>query len=83
MFELRISSRAQKQIKTIKRKYQQSILDALDEIKEYPNVGKPLSRELTGRFSLKIGVYRIIYKVDNRDKIVTVFTVGHRSTAYK
>lgn len=83
MFELRISSRAQKQIKKIKRKHQPAIVDALAEIKGDQNVGKPLSRELTGRFSLKIGMYRIIYKVNNRDKIVTVLTAGHRATVYK
>ena len=83
MFELRISSGAHKQIKKIKRKHQQAIVDALTEIKGDPNVGKPLSRELTGRFSLKVGMYRIIYKVDKRDKIVTVLTAGHRATVYK
>lgn len=82
MFEVRISSRAEKQIKQIKKIYQTAILSALEELREDPLLGKPLTRELTGSFSIKIGVYRIIYKINKKDKIITILTAGHRATVY-
>ncbi len=82
MFEVRISSRAEKQIKEIKKIYQTAILSALEELREDPYVGKPLSKDLAGRFSYKINVYRIIYKVNQRDKVVDIISAGHRSTIY-
>lgn len=82
MFEVRISSRAEKQIKQIKKIYQTAILSALKELREDPYVGKPLSKDLTGRFSYKISVYRIIYKINQRDKIVNILSAGHRANIY-
>jgi len=82
MFEVRISTKAEKQIKKIKKIYQAAILSALEELREDPYVGKPLSKDLTGRFSYKVNVYRIIYKVNQRDKIVNIISAGHRATIY-
>lgn len=83
MFEVRISSKAERQIKQIKKIYQTAIISALEELREDSYVGKPLSRDLTGRFSYKIGVYRIVYKVNEQDKVVNILSAGHRATVYK
>lgn len=83
MFEIRISSKAEKQIKQIKKIYQTAILSALEELRGDPYVGKPLSKDLTGRFSYKISVYRIIYKVSQQDKVVNIISDGHRATIYE
>lgn len=83
MFKLLISSKAQKKIKLLKKLHQEAILLALTEIKENPFIGKPLTRELTGRFSFRVGVYRIIYMVDQEDKIIRVLDAGHRANVYK
>ena len=83
MYELRIYKKAQREIKKISRLHQKAILEALAEIKENPLVGKPLTEELTGRFSYRIGSYRIIYRVNKKEKVIQVVTAGHRSTIYK
>lgn len=82
MFELRISKKAEKQIKELKKAYQIEIVDALTEIKEEPLSGKSLDRDLNGRFSHRVGVYRIIYKVNKEDKVVNILSAGHRSIVY-
>lgn len=82
MYELRIYKQAQREIKKISKLHQKAILEALEEIQENPLWGKPLTREQTGRFSYRVGLYRIIYKVNKKDKIVYVITAGHRSSIY-
>ena len=82
-YKLKIESVAKRQLKVIRDIYGENNLDsALFEIKEFPFIGKPLSRELTGSFSYRIGVYRIIYKVYEKEKLVRVMTAGHRATVY-
>ncbi len=83
MYKLRISSKAEKEIKKISYPHQKAIILALTDIKEDPFLGKPLTRELTGRFSFRVGVYRIIYKVNKKDKEIDILTAGHRATVYK
>jgi len=82
MYKLRVASKAEKEIKKISHPHQKAIILILAEIKEEPFSGKPLVRELTGRFSFRVGVYRIIYKVNKQDKIIDILTVGHRATVY-
>lgn len=82
MFKLLISVRARKELKELKRLHQEAIVAALEEIKDEPLVGKPLTRELTGRFAYKVGSYRIIYKVNEQNRTVRVITAGHRSIVY-
>ncbi|MBI2334670.1 type II toxin-antitoxin system RelE/ParE family toxin [Candidatus Daviesbacteria bacterium] len=82
MFELRISKRAEKQIKKLKKEYQAEVIEMLADIKENPLLGKSLARDLNDRFSYRIRVYRIIYKINQADKVIDVLSAGHRSRAY-
>ena len=82
MYKIIVSSNARRELKEISKSHQEAIVSALEEIKEDPLVGKPLTRELTGRFSYKVSVFRIIYKINKKDKIVYVLTAGHRSRVY-
>ncbi len=82
MFKLRISSEAEKEIKKIKKLYQDSVIEALKDLEDDPFVGKPLTRELINYFAYKIGPYRIIYRINVKDKTVEIVSAGHRSTIY-
>jgi mRNA-degrading endonuclease RelE of RelBE toxin-antitoxin system len=46
-------------------------------------VGKRLLPPLADRFSARRGTYRIIYRVDDKMRIVTVVDVGHRGDIYR
>lgn len=83
MYKLRISSKAENEIKKISHPHQKAIILALADIKEEPLLGKPLTRELTGRFSFRVGVYRIIYKINKKDKIINILSAGHRAIIYE
>jgi len=48
-----------------------------------PFIGKPLRGELEGKRSLRIGDYRLIYIIDEKNKIVTLLTIRPRKTAYR
>ncbi len=82
MYKLIISPQARKELKKIKKLHQITIKSVLQEIREDPTIGKPLTRELIGRFSYRVGVYRIIYKISKIDKVVYILSAGHRVTIY-
>ena len=83
MYRLKLTSRAKKDLKNIKKLYRQALQIAFEELKEDPSIGKPLIRNLTNQYSLRVSVYRILYKIDNGDKTVTILTAGHRGTVYE
>jgi mRNA interferase RelE/StbE len=45
--------------------------------------GLPLRRNLAGLFKLRVSDYRIIYQIKNKEVIVLVLAIGHRSRIYK
>ena len=45
-------------------------------------VGKPLRFELEGYHSARRGQYRVIYRIAEREVIVDVIKISHRSDAY-
>ncbi len=81
--KIELTARAKKELKNISRSHQLALKEILNEINENPSLGKPLTRELTRRFSYRVGVYRIIYKVNWKDKTIYIITAGHRATVYK
>ncbi len=83
MYLLIIAPRAKKQLKELKKVDEIPIKSALEEIKEEPLLlGKSLGRDLNNRLSYRFGVYRIIYKVNQKDQIVEILSAGHRGTVY-
>jgi len=43
---------------------------------------KRLAGELSGLFRYRVGVYRVLFRVDDRTRMVTVLKIAHRSAAY-
>jgi mRNA-degrading endonuclease RelE of RelBE toxin-antitoxin system len=49
-----------------------------------PNrVGKPLRPPLGDRHSARRGTYRVVYRIDEDTRTVTVLDVAHRRNAYR
>ena len=82
MYRLKLTTRAKKELKSISIRHRLSLSNIFEEIKENPLIGKPLSRDLTERYTYRVGVYRIIYKINKSDKIISIITAGHRSKIY-
>ena len=46
-------------------------------------IGKRLLPPVNDRFSVRRDTYRVIYRIDDKDRIVTVVDVAHRRDAYR
>jgi len=56
---------------------------AILKLKKNPYVGKPLTHDLKGFWSLPVaGKWRIIYDIDENQKLVTLRSIGHRKWIY-
>lgn len=56
---------------------------AIHQLAADPYIGKPLSRELKGKYSLRVGVYRIIYNVEQHEVTIYIVDIGHRREVYR
>lgn len=72
-----------KDVRQIARKDRDAIKHAIEEkLTTHPETfGKPLRRSLKGYRRLRVGDYRIIFRI--QDTTVKIFAIGHRSTVYE
>ena len=82
MFKLKLTAKAKKELKSLSKLDKIRIGEIIEDLKSDPLSGKPLSRELTKRYSYRVGVYRVIYKINKEENIIEVLSAGHRSIIY-
>lgn len=46
-------------------------------------VGRPLRFDLEGLHSAHRGDHRIIYRIDDRKRVISILTIGHRADIYR
>ncbi len=83
MFRLEITRRAEKELGRLPPTLRERVAKALDGLLESPR--PPRSKKLRGleAYSLRVGEYRIVYLVDDAQRLVTVVRVKHRRDVYR
>jgi len=46
-------------------------------------VGHPLQRELAGLWAARRGPYRVVYEIDDDQRVVSVVRIDHRADVYR
>jgi mRNA interferase RelE/StbE len=82
-FEIEFTSPFLKRIKALDKEAQIRILREANILKTNPYAGKSLRGEWRGIFSLRVGDYRVLYKIREEQKRVVLLAVGHRKHVYK
>jgi len=79
-----ISSRAKKDIEGLPDNLKARIANVLYNIlAPNPFLGKALKADLKGRYSYRVGDYRIIYSIVKRELIIQIIKVSHRKEVYR
>lgn len=71
-----------KQEKKLNAEVKERVIEAVGEILIDPYSGVNLKGDLKGYWSRKVGKHRIIYKIDESEKIVVFFDVDLRKRVY-
>ena len=83
MYSLLILPRAQKELAKLPASEYERVRDAIRSLAGVPR--PPGSLKLTGRegWRIRVGDYRVLYDIDDKDLTVTVQHVGHRRDVYR
>lgn len=82
-YEIRIKPSAVKELRDLPKKDRARIVDRIQVLSDDP---RPRGCEkLTGgaRYRVRQGTFRVLYEVDDEDRIVTVVKIGHRRDVYR
>jgi addiction module RelE/StbE family toxin len=83
-YNIRYKQSVEKDISALPSSVRQAVLCAIEtRLATHPvEYGKPLRLSLKGHRRIRVGDYRIIYRVDESDKTVYVTAIGHRKDVY-
>ncbi|MGC1122840.1 MAG: type II toxin-antitoxin system RelE/ParE family toxin [Candidatus Methanofastidiosia archaeon] len=81
IYELIFDKYFKKDLSKLDREMRNRILRKIFELEKYPELGK----HLVGMdiWSLRIGKYRVLYKIKYKHLQVLVLTIEHRKKAYR
>jgi mRNA interferase RelE/StbE len=83
-WDVLVAPPARRQIDRLPISVAAAVIETFDAIASNPRrLGKPLRFELEGYLSARRGPYRIIYRIDDATRSITVVAVAHRSDIYR
>ena len=86
VYRLELSNQAERVIRRMAERepaLYQRVAQALDDLERHPFQGKPLKGELKGRYSYRVGSYRVIYLVRRQELLILIIDIGHRRDIYR
>jgi len=83
MYEVRLETFAKRFLKKLKdNQDKKRIIKKLRELEKNPKLGKPLTGNLSGLWSLRFGKFRALYQIRRGELLVLILDIGHRKSVY-
>lgn len=84
-YKLLVTGRFEKDLRKLPRSVQLRIAEVLTLLARNPFAFEVLSGEFKGLRKIRVGDYRLIYRIDSQDdeKVVRLLFVAHRRSVYK
>ncbi len=81
-YSVNILRRSQKELADISREVYPRICEALQSLADNPRPSGCLKLKDREGWRIRVGNYRILYKIDDQQKIVTIVHIRHRRDVY-
>jgi len=82
-YTIESSLRFSRDLQKIPKPSLEKIIPIINDLEASPFAGKRLHGQLDGLYSLRVGVYRIIYVVYPSDHIISLLSIKHRKKVYE
>jgi len=86
LFKVEFLAEAIKELSELDKPIQRIIKEKIDLLAQNPdnlkNNIKALKGEFSGKYRLRVGDYRVIYRVENEIITITIIRIGHRKEIY-
>ncbi len=83
MYAITIQRHAQKELASLEHDSYVHVRDAIRELAKKPRPSG--AKKLTGHLGwrIRIGSHRVLYEIDDQDRVIPVIHIGHRRDVYR
>ena len=83
-YRIEVSSTAEKQLSALQRDDQVRIADAIGKLADNPRPpGCRKLRDYSDVYRIRVGVFRILYSIEQDRLLILVLKIGHRRDVYR
>ena len=83
MYRLIIENRAAKEVDSLRGEMLDRLVKAIGLLKQNPRPHGVRKLFVDDGWRIRVGDYRLLYTIDDKQKVVTVYRVKHRKEAYR
>jgi len=83
LYRLVIENRAAKEVDALQEEMLERVVKAISFLKQNPRPHGVKKLFMDDGWRIRVGDYRILYTIDDKQKVVTVYRVKHRKEAYR
>lgn len=82
-YQIIIESNAEKQIYSFEAKTSDKIVNAISKLSENPRPSGVKKLQIIDGYRIRLGSIRILYKIDDFHRILTIYKITNRKDVYK
>ncbi len=82
IYQLKFTPRVRETYAHLHSSVKQQVKEGFRFLSQNPHGGEPLRRELAEKWKLRVGRFRIIYRLESSRRAIVVVAVGHRRDVY-
>lgn len=83
MYSVRVLRVALKDLEDLSRDYTRLVGEHIDQLAENPRPIGVVKLQGDGGYRIRVGVYRVLYDIDDKAQEVIVYRVKHRREVYR
>ena len=83
MYKVAVIPSAQKDLDNLEKKFFTQIKDKINSLASNPRPPNCLKLTAEEGYRLRSGNYRILYRIDDKHKIVYIYKIKHRKESYR
>jgi mRNA interferase RelE/StbE len=83
MYAVQLRQKAVKDLSDMPKEYARLVALHIDGLSETPRPPDAKKLKGVGGYSLRVGVYRVLYDIDDTAQMVTVYRIRHPREAYR
>jgi len=83
IFSISIKRSALKALERIGQEDRLRLVEAIDRLRTNPSAGSVLKGEFAGLRRVRVGLYRVVYEVQEGALVILVVRIGHRREVYR
>ena len=83
MYSVRVLRVALKDIEDLPRDYVRLVSQHIDQLAQNPRPPGAIKLQGESGYRVRVGVYRVLYDIDDKEQVVVVYRVKQRREAYR